>query len=114
MDKLGYRINRPSNLVIVTAGGQRIKALGEIENFPINVNYLKIPTTIQVLESRDDVLILGNDWLHKVKSSLDWHTQILTIRYKGRTEKISITCVTDDDVARPDDSYNEYSEEDKY
>jgi len=87
MKKLNYAPDQSSKLVIVTANGARIKALGEISNLPININHMKIPTNVQVLESKDDVLILGNDWLSKVKASLDWHDQTLTIHFKGRRER---------------------------
>ena len=50
---------------------------------------MKIPTNVQVLESKDDVLILGNDWLSKVKASLDWHDQTLTIHFHRSNENKS-------------------------
>ena len=65
MRKLGYTLNKLSNLVIITANGAHIKAFEEISHSQISCNYLKIPINIQVIESKDDVLILGNDWLTK-------------------------------------------------
>ena len=38
-----------------------------------------IPTTFQVLDSVDDTLILGNDWLQKVQAVLNWKKGTLTI-----------------------------------
>src|SRR5436305_8708782 len=92
MKKLGYTPDQLSNLVITIANGTRIKALGEISHLQVSCNYLKILTTIQVIESKDDVLILGNNWLIKVRASMDYERSILTIKYKGRSERISITC----------------------
>jgi hypothetical protein len=63
LDTLGYPITATSNLVIVTANGNRIRSLGEVENLPINVQHALVKANLQVLESRDKVLILGNDWL---------------------------------------------------
>ena len=111
MKKLNYAPDQSSKLVIVTANGARIKALGEISNLPININHMKIPTNVQVLESKDDVLILGNDWLSKVKASLDWHDQTLTIHFKGRRERVAITYLNEDLVPPPQDDYEEEEEE---
>ena len=38
-----------------------------------------IPTTFQVLDSVDDTLILGNNWLRKVQAVLNWKKGTLTI-----------------------------------
>ena len=111
MKKLNYAPDQSSKLVIVTANGARIKALGEISNLPININHMKIPTNVQVLEPKDDVLILGNDWLSKVKASLDWHDQTLTIHFKGRRERVAITYLNEDLVPPPQDDYEEEEEE---
>ena len=66
LKELGYQISDPSNMVIVTANGSRVRALGTVNALPINLKYMIIPTDIHVLESQDKVLILGNDWLRKV------------------------------------------------
>ena len=110
MKELGYKPDKPSNLMIVTANGQRTKALGEVSDLPINVNYLKIPTNVQVLESKDKVLILGNDWLKRIRASIDWHEQTMTIHYKGRRERIPITCINEELVPPTQDNYEDDEE----
>ena len=72
-------------MVIVTANGSRVRALGTVNALPINLQYMIIPTDIHVLESQDKVLILGNDWLRKVDARIDWKNEELTLRAKGRT-----------------------------
>ena len=79
MDKLGYKINEPSKLTIVTANGSRIRSLGKINRVPLELEDEFIPTTFQVLDSVDDTLILGNDWLQKVQAVLNWKKGTLTI-----------------------------------
>src|SRR5437764_1154422 len=79
MDKLGYKINEPSKLTIVTANGSRIRSLGKINRIPLELEGEFIPTTFQVLDSVDDTLILGNDWLRKVQAVLNWKKGTLTI-----------------------------------
>ena len=80
MDKLGYKVDEPSKLVIVTADGSRIRSLGKITRVPLELEGEYIPTTFQVLDSTDDTLILGNDWLRRVQAVLNWRRETLTIR----------------------------------
>src|SRR5256886_8427189 len=79
MDKLGYKINEPSKLTIVTANGSQIRLLGKINRVSLELEDKFIPTTFQVLDSVDDTLILGNDSLQKVQAVLNWKKGTLTI-----------------------------------
>ena len=49
----------------MTANGARTKSLGIASHVPIVVGKLKTPTSFQVLESKDKILILGNEWLRE-------------------------------------------------
>lgn len=80
MKKLGYTIDQPSNLVIVTANGNRVRSLGKIQQVPLEIEGESLPTSFQVLDSMDDTLILGNDWLRKVQAILNWKKGTLTIQ----------------------------------
>ncbi|PKY60196.1 hypothetical protein RhiirA4_333276 [Rhizophagus irregularis] len=42
MKQLGYQINQPSNMVIVTANGTRVRALGVITELPIHITGQKL------------------------------------------------------------------------
>jgi len=90
LKELGYQISGPSNMVIVTANGSRVRALGTVNALPINLRHMIIPTDIHVLESQDKVLILGNDWLREVDAKMDWKNEELTLRAKGRTIRVPI------------------------
>src|SRR5271156_5351869 len=85
LDSLGYPITASSNLVIVTANGNRVRPLGEVHDLPINIRHSVIKTNLQVLESRDKVLILGNNWLRLRDANVSWKDSKLTITHKGRT-----------------------------
>ena len=45
MDKLGYKINEPSKLTIVTANGSQIRSLEKINQIPLELEDKFIPTT---------------------------------------------------------------------
>jgi hypothetical protein len=91
LDRLGYEINRPSKLIVVTANGSRTRSLGIVDNIPVILGKIEIRTSFQVLESRDEVLILGNDWLKFADADMSWRQSTLTIRKNGITVKAPIT-----------------------
>ena len=63
LKRLGYNITRPSRLIVVTANGAHTRSLGIADNVLITIGQARIMTSFQVLESKDEVLILGNNWL---------------------------------------------------
>ena len=72
MKQLGYQIDQPSNMVIVTANRTRVRTLGMIAALPIHLSHIIVQTPVHVLDSQDDVLILGNDWLRRVNAIVNW------------------------------------------
>ena len=80
LDRLGYDIDRVSKMIVVTANGARTRSLGIVDNVPVVIGRIEIPTSFQVLESRDEILILGNDWLRSSNANMDWEKSTLTIR----------------------------------
>lgn len=59
MKQLGYQINQPSNMVIVTANGTKVHALGVITELPVHLSHMIIKTPVHMLNFQDKVLILG-------------------------------------------------------
>ena len=90
LDRLNYKINRPSKLVVVTANGARTKSLGVASNIPITFRKITIPTSFQVLESKDEILILGNEWLRSNHAIMDWKQSMLTIQEGQQVVKIPV------------------------
>ena len=91
LNNLGYNIARSSKLIIVTANGHRVRALGAVDNLPIQLNNTIIASTVNVISSKDNVLILGNDWLKKVQAVINYNEQMVTIQHRGRVIKIPLT-----------------------
>ena len=84
MKKLGLRINRDSKTIVVTANGAREKALGTIINVKITLQNIVIPIDLQVIESKDETLLLGTDWFTKARANLDFDNYTLKIQYLGK------------------------------
>src|ERR1044071_3874547 len=55
LDRLGFEIAKDSRLVVVTANGARTKSLGVTSKLPIRIGNIDIPTSFQVLDSKDEI-----------------------------------------------------------
>src|SRR5436190_920603 len=89
--RLGLEITSPSNLMVVTANGARTKSLGIVNNVSLSIGKLKINASFEVLESKDEIFILGNKWLRKVEAKMDYKQSTLTITYNNGIEHIPFT-----------------------
>src|SRR6185437_68222 len=74
MKRVGLKINQYSKTIIVTANGAREKALGSITDVKITLQDIVIPIDLQVIESKDETLLLGTDWFNKSRANLDFDT----------------------------------------
>ena len=70
MKKLGYEIDRSFKLIII--------AVNELLDLPLEIKNQQFLHNLQVINLTDNILILGNDWLTKVKANLDWKDKTLT------------------------------------
>jgi len=61
MQRLGFKISRPSKIIVITANGSHTKSLGIVNNVPISCGKLNVNASFQILESKDEVLILENE-----------------------------------------------------
>jgi len=82
IEELGYKINKSSNVVIVTADGNRTRSLGKIIDIELNLNGVDTVVTVEVIESKDRTLILGNDWLERVRAQIDMEKGKINIKGK--------------------------------
>src|SRR6266496_916435 len=62
--KLGVIINRPSNTIFTMANGGKAPSLGRVE---IIIEDEEIPIEVQVIDSRSEDLLLGNEIFRKLK-----------------------------------------------
>src|SRR2546423_1189232 len=90
MDKLGYEIDEPSNIIIKSANDQRNRSLGRINNVEILLEEEDIVTDVEVIENADKLLILGNDWIKENVRNIDIENEEMKIRGRYRTRVIPI------------------------
>jgi len=80
MKELGYKINQSSNVKIINANGVKTRSLGKISDMELTVSGIDTRVTVEVIESEDSTLILGNDWLKKVKAQIDMNKGKVSIK----------------------------------
>jgi len=89
--KLGLEPDTSSKTVVITANGTRTRALGQITKLRISIQNMLVPVTLQVIESREETLLLETNWLHQMKAKWDFNSRQLQIQYQGRTIQIETT-----------------------
>src|SRR5256714_505991 len=108
MEKLGYEIEKPSNIIIKSANDQKERSLGIIKRVEILLEGEEVTTDMEVIENSDELLILGNDWIKRNVKNIDIDKG--EMRIKG---KYGIQVIPIEFTRETDDEEEEYeSEED--
>src|SRR3954452_13054297 len=108
MEKLGYKIEEPSNIIIKSANDQKERSLERINRVEILLEGEEIITNLEIIENSDELLILGNDWIKKHVTKIDVANEEIKIRGKYGIQVIPIEFTKE-----VDDEEEEYeSEED--
>ncbi|KAG9307779.1 hypothetical protein G9A89_023344 [Geosiphon pyriformis] len=74
MDQLGRQVDYAATAQIITADRNTKTLIGEIDNFPFEINGIQIPTKVLIMETTQYQALVGNDWLSKANATLDWNT----------------------------------------
>jgi hypothetical protein len=70
--------------------GESKQPLGAIDNFPITVAGIVIPADVDVTEARTYSVVIGMDWLNKIKAKLDLHSSNMTFEWQGKKGQVKI------------------------
>jgi hypothetical protein len=76
--ELNIPIQKGSNVRFVLADGNKIAALGRIE-VEMQINNKKIPIEVEIMDSKEKYIIIGNDILKKWNANIDFEEKILEI-----------------------------------
>ncbi|KAG9296292.1 hypothetical protein G9A89_014884 [Geosiphon pyriformis] len=71
MDQLGCQVDHAATAQIITVDGNTKTPIGEIDNFPFEINGIQIPTKVLVIEATQYQALVGNNWLSKANTTLD-------------------------------------------
>jgi predicted aspartyl protease len=76
--ELDIPIQKGSNVRFVLADGNKIAALRRTE-VEIQINNKKIPIEVEIMDSKEKYIIIGNDILKKWNANIDFEEKILEI-----------------------------------
>ena len=107
------KIDFPSKTVVITANGTRARALGQITSLKVFIQDMIVPVTLQIIESREETLLLGTDWLDYMKANWNFRDRTLQISYKGKTIVIGTTHHANIPPQLPTHDNNDYEDEDE-
>ncbi|OMH80310.1 DNA damage-inducible protein 1, partial [Zancudomyces culisetae] len=85
--------------VIVTADGKRHAPLGTIKEVPIQIGNYTFAATLTIMDRKEDILILGTDWLYRNRATIDLLKSQLSLPIGNRMliSPLYIRSVTDED-----------------
>jgi len=89
--RLRLKIDEASKIIINTANGKRARALGKINTVKIIIGSIRMPITLQVIESPDENLLLGTDWFKRTKAVLNFDERKLRFKYLTKAISVPIT-----------------------
>ena len=90
MKDLDMEITHPSKTIMVNVNGERRRPLGAIEDVPLKIKGTVVPMNVIVTTSDTYAAIVGNDWLRKVKASIDMNNHKMVMQWKGKIIKVPI------------------------
>jgi clan AA aspartic protease len=76
--ELDIPIQKGSNVRFVLADGNKIATLGRME-VEIQINNKKIPIEVEIMDSKEKYIIIGNNILKKWNANIDFEEKILEI-----------------------------------
>lgn len=90
LGQLGWEIKATTRQTIIIADGCRDMPLEKVTNLPIRFSKLIIPMNAIIVDTTSYDLVIGNDWLTKVRDIINIDAQKIYIYWKGRYYEIPI------------------------
>ncbi|CAG8740566.1 10452_t:CDS:2, partial [Acaulospora morrowiae] len=112
--KLRLQISEPSNAVVVTVNGTRERALGKLKDVALQLGRITVPTNFQVIESTEEMMLLGMSWFKKLHARLYFDEQKLIITHEGESIELPIYQEKEAKLEEPEEEKKEDYEEDDY
>ena len=92
LDRKGQSIDRPPTVKLIDIHGNRVTPLGEKPNVQVNIEGIDISIDMVVTTSKDYNIILGNEWLSKVRAKIDYELGLITITTEQGDIITPVTC----------------------
>ncbi|GES94931.1 ribonuclease H-like domain-containing protein [Rhizophagus clarus] len=90
LEETQFAITEKSNTRCIMADGSRVASLGKTE-IEIEIGEIITPILVEVIDSKDWTLIIGNDFLAEWNSNIDFESKTMTLQDKEYIIEIPIT-----------------------
>jgi len=90
--------------------GESKQPLGAIDEFPITLAGIVIPADVDITEARTYSVVVGMDWLNKIKAKLDLHTGIMTFEWNDHKGTVKVKFIYGQGYDSPLESDDETEE----
>ena len=107
----GIKVQRKSNITMSDINGESKQPLGAIDNFPITIAGIVIPADVDITEARTYSIVVGMDWLNKIKAKLDLHTGTMTFEWNNQKGIVKIKFIYGQGYDSPDESSEDSDDE---
>ena len=98
LESIGREIEQTTNVDLVDVNGSRKRALGKIR-IATSINGERIAVTeMQVTDASNYKVILGNDWLVKMKAEINPEEEKITLRSHGQEDTYPIKTFKDQQI----------------
>ncbi|GBC05724.1 hypothetical protein RclHR1_00640012 [Rhizophagus clarus] len=116
LEETQFTITEKSNTRCIMADGSRVASLGKTE-IKIEIGEIITPILVEVIDSKDWTLIIGNDFLAEWNSNIDFKSKIMTLQDKEYIIEIPIIYYRQKKVtfevnkeSNSEDEFEEYEE----
>ncbi|CAG8455607.1 13803_t:CDS:1 [Acaulospora morrowiae] len=114
LTKLRLQISEPSNAVVITANRTRERALGKLKDIALQIGRITVPTDFQVIESTEEMILLGMSWFKKLRACLYFNEQKLIITHKEESIELPIHQEKEVKIEEPEEKEENYEEDDYF
>ncbi|GES82982.1 enzymatic polyprotein, putative [Rhizophagus clarus] len=92
LDRKQQDIDSSAHFRLIDIQENRTCPLGIKHNVQVNIEGYDVGIDMVVTESKDYNIVLGNDWISKVRATLDYNNGLLTILTPHGTVTTAVTC----------------------
>jgi len=90
--------------------GESKQPLGAIDEFPITLAGIIIPADVDITEARTYSVVVGMDWLNKIKAKLDLHIGIMIFEWNDQKGTVKVKFIYGQDYDSSPESDDETEE----
>ncbi|CAG8516616.1 5317_t:CDS:2 [Acaulospora morrowiae] len=104
--------NKP--VIAVLDSGAAERALGKLKDVVLQIGRITVPMDFQIIESTEEMMLLGMSWIKRLRTYLYFDEQKLIITYEGESIELFIYQEKEAKIEESEEKEEEDYEEDDY